>query len=196
MNNGFIRHPHYRLGLFFVLFAATLMLAACGGGKNLRGGETPTAIDGMSGAGDRGATQGTRVRDLDVRGLEGIPQRDRAMFTDPNNPLSTRVIYFAFDSSAIPSRFSKVLEAHADYLSEQPDVKLRLEGHTDERGTREYNIALGERRAEAVEKILVLSGARSNQITTLSFGEERPAVQGSSDEAYAKNRRVELVYVK
>ena len=75
-------------------------------------------------------------------------------------------------------------------------MRLRLEGHTDERGTREYNVALGERRAESVQKALVLAGAGSNQLSTLSFGEERPAELGSSEAAYAKDRRVELIYVQ
>lgn len=183
-----------RLGLLMVLFAAAFVLAACGGNKGLRGGPgTPPAMQGGAG-GNQG--QGVRGRNIDVRGLEGIPAEDRAMFTDPNNPLSTRIIYFAFDSSAIPSRFARVIQAHASYLAKHPQVNLRLEGHTDERGTREYNVALGERRAESVEQAMVLSGASSNQITTLSFGEERPASLGSNPEAYAQNRRVELIYVE
>lgn len=183
-----------RLALVLILCLAAVVLAACGGNKGLRGGEgTPPAVEG-NGSGDQGS--GIRGRDIDVRGLEGIPSEDRAMFTDPDNPLSTRIIYFAFDNSSIPQRFSPVIQAHAKYLSKHPNVHLRLEGHTDPRGTREYNVALGERRAESVKQAMVFSGASRDQITTLSFGEERPAVPGNSSEAYAKDRRVELIYVK
>ncbi|MAA76031.1 MAG: peptidoglycan-associated lipoprotein [Salinisphaeraceae bacterium] len=133
---------------------------------------------------------------LNERGLQGIPMEDRAMFLDPNNPLSTRIIYFDFDSSQIPARFEQAITAHANYLANHRNITLRLEGHTDERGTREYNVGLGERRAQAVERGLTLSGAGAEQITTLSFGEERPAAFGSDDSAYDKNRRVELIYVK
>jgi len=129
---------------------------------------------------------------LNDRGLLGISKEDRAMFLDPNNPLSTRVIYFDYDSSRIQSQFNSALQAHAKYLSNHGNVKLRLEGHTDERGTREYNVALGERRAESVQKVLVLSGSGGNQLSTLSFGEERPAEIGDA----SANRRVELIYTQ
>lgn len=189
--NASVHQAGRRMGLLLVLFATALVLAACGANKEMRDGtQTPVAQGGY----DQG--QGVPGQNVDVRGLAGIPPGDRGMFTDPNNPLSTRIIYFGFDSSAIPSRFGPVISAHARYLAKHPQVNLRLEGHTDPRGTREYNIALGERRAESVAKALVLSGANSNQITTLSFGEERPAMPGNSAEAYARDRRVELVYVR
>lgn len=189
--NASVRTASHRMGLLLVLFAAALVLAACGANKEMQDGtQTPVAQDGY----EQG--QGLQGQNIDVRGLEGIPAEDRDMFTDPNNPLSTRIIYFGFDSSAIPTRFGAVISAHARYLAKHPRVRLRLEGHTDPRGTREYNVALGERRAETVEKALVISGANSNQITVLSFGEERPAMAGNSAEAYARDRRVELVYVR
>ncbi|ROO25861.1 membrane protein [Salinisphaera orenii MK-B5] len=183
-----------RCALAVVMVLAAFALAACGGNKNLRDGEDLPAA-GMDGGGDQGMGMQSG-RDIDVRGLEGIDPEDRSMFTDPDNPLSTRIIYFDLDSSAIPSRFSQAISAHGRYLSEHPDVNLRLEGHTDERGTREYNVALGERRAESVQQALVLSGASDSQLSTLSFGEERPAELGSGEEAYSKNRRVEFIYTK
>ena len=183
-----------RCALAVVMMLAAFALAACGGNKNLRDGEDLPAA-GMDGGGDQGMGMQSG-RDIDVRGLEGIDPEDRSMFTDPDNPLSTRIIYFDLDSSAIPSRFSQAISAHGRYLSEHPDVNLRLEGHTDERGTREYNVALGERRAESVQQALVLSGASDSQLSTLSFGEERPAELGSGEEAYSKNRRVEFIYTK
>lgn len=188
-----------RSGLILILFAAALTLAACGSNKSMRGAGTPTAVmQGTGPAADAGVDQGRgiRGRNINVSWLQGIPPEDRAKFMDPSSPLSVHTIYFGFDSAAIPPRFAPVIEAHAEYLAKHPNVHLRLGGHTDERGTREYNVALGQRRAEAVKRALVLSGAPANQITTLSFGEERPAVIGHTLEAYAKNRRVELVYVE
>ena len=183
-----------RFSLITLLMVAMLVLGACGGKKNLRDGDDLPAA-GMGGQGDQGMGMNSG-RDIDVRGLEGIDPADRAMFTDPNNPLSTRIIYFDLDQSAIPSRFSQAIQAHGRYLSQHPNVKLRLEGHTDERGTREYNVALGERRAESVQQALQLSGANSGQLSTLSFGEERPAELGSNESAYSQNRRVEFIYTK
>jgi peptidoglycan-associated lipoprotein len=104
------------------------------------------------------------------------------------------VIYFDYDKSDIKSDYVSVIAAHAKYLSGNASVKVRLEGNTDERGSREYNIGLGERRAQAVRRALMLQGVSENQITTLSYGEERPAVDGHDEAAYAKNRRVEISY--
>ena len=89
----------------------------------------------------------------------------------------------------------QVVAAHAKYLAAHPSQRVRLEGHTDERGSREYNIGLGERRAQAVRRAMLLQGAVEGQISTVSFGEERPAVTGHDEEAWAKNRRVEIVYL-
>lgn len=181
-----------RLMLVMVLLASALAVTACAGNKNVRGnGGMPQA--GMQGSNGQASGTGQR-RDIDVRGLQDIPQGDRHLFTDPNNPLSTRTIYFALDSSSIASKYGKVIQAHAHYLANHPKVHLRLEGNTDERGTREYNVALGERRAESVKQALVLSGANASQITTISYGEERPAVLGHTKAAYAKNRRVDFIY--
>jgi peptidoglycan-associated lipoprotein len=107
---------------------------------------------------------------------------------------AANVIYFDFDSSEIRSEFGPVINAHARHLAAAGATQIRLEGHTDERGSREYNIALAERRAQAVRRALMLQGAGDKQLTTVSYGEERPAVQGSDESAYDKNRRVELVY--
>lgn len=109
-------------------------------------------------------------------------------------PLSKRVVYFAFDSSEIKTKYAKLLAAHGEYLGANPDVSVTVEGHTDERGSREYNLALGERRAESVKQVLTLNGADAEQIETVSYGEERPAVQGHDEEAWSKNRRAKLVY--
>ncbi|MDH5179734.1 MAG: peptidoglycan-associated lipoprotein Pal [Gammaproteobacteria bacterium] len=105
-----------------------------------------------------------------------------------------RVIYFEFDSSNIQSDFQEVITAHAAYLAAHPDTTIVLEGHADERGTREYNIALGERRARAVQQLLTLQGVVEKQIQVISFGEERPVAMGHDESAWSLNRRVEILY--
>lgn len=104
------------------------------------------------------------------------------------------IIYFDYDRAEIKPEFVPVVAAHAKYLNGNTARKARLEGHTDERGSREYNIGLGERRSQAVRRALLLQGVAESQITTVSYGEERPATQGSDEAAYSRNRRVEMVY--
>ena len=106
------------------------------------------------------------------------------------------VVYFDFDSSEISPQYVKVVSAHAAYLVKFPTARVRLEGHTDERGSREYNIGLGERRAQTVRRALMVQGVAEAQITTVSYGEERPAVEGSDEAAFAQNRRVEMVHTQ
>jgi peptidoglycan-associated lipoprotein len=104
------------------------------------------------------------------------------------------VIYFDYDRSDIRPEYAALINSHAKFLAASAGIRIRIEGHTDERGSREYNIALAERRAQAVKSALNLQGANEAQLTTVSYGEERPAVAGSDEAAYEKNRRVELVY--
>ena len=106
-----------------------------------------------------------------------------------------RIVYFDYDSSDIRPEFVEVVAAHGRFLGANTRIRVRLEGHTDERGSPEYNIGLGERRAQALRRALLLQGVADAQIATLSYGEERPAVAGSDENAYAKNRRVEIVYI-
>jgi peptidoglycan-associated lipoprotein len=110
--------------------------------------------------------------------------------------LAKRTIYFDFDSSEIRGEGTDIVAAHAKYLAARGGLKVRLEGHTDERGSREYNIGLGERRAQAVRRALLLQGASEAQLSTVSYGEERPAAAGSDEAAWTKNRRVEIVYLQ
>lgn len=105
------------------------------------------------------------------------------------------VFFFEFDRSVVRQEFLPDLEKHARFLANNPSARVRLDGHTDERGTREYNMALGERRAQAVERVLLVNGANAGQIETVSYGEERPAVMGSHEGAWSQNRRVELRYL-
>jgi peptidoglycan-associated lipoprotein len=109
--------------------------------------------------------------------------------------LAKRVIYFDFDNSEIKGEGTDIVAAHAKYLANNPTARVRLEGNTDERGSREYNIGLGERRAQAVRRALLLQGAADGQLSTVSYGEERPASAGHDETAWAKNRRVEIVYL-
>ena len=104
------------------------------------------------------------------------------------------IIYFDYDRAEIKPEFVPVVTAHAKYLNGNTARKARLEGHSDERRSREYNIGLGERRAQAVRRALLLQGVAESQITTVSYGEERPAAQGGDEAAYSRNRRVEMVY--
>lgn len=113
---------------------------------------------------------------------------------DPNSMLSKRVIYFDFDSNQVKEEFRPLVTAHAKYLSQNNRAKMVLQGHTDERGSREYNLALGQRRADAVKQMMSLLGAEAPRIETVSYGEEKPRVQGSSESAFAENRRAEIVY--
>lgn len=105
-----------------------------------------------------------------------------------------RTFYFDFDQARLSERDLRVLAMHAEYLRDFRNRSVLIEGHCDERGTREYNLALGERRAQAVQQYLASAGVRSSQIEIVSYGEERPADSGSTESAYAKNRRAEMVY--
>ena len=108
--------------------------------------------------------------------------------------LVRRVVYFDFDQSDIKSEFAQVLSCHAKYLRDRPSARITLEGHADERGSREYNLGLGERRGNAVNGALVANGGAASQLTVVSYGEERPVANGSDEASWAQNRRVEIVY--
>lgn len=146
---------------------------------------TPTAATGAAGTGagaNAGATPQSQVAAVD------LTKNDNAAAMS-NLP---RVVYFDFDSFVVKDDYRPVVEANAKALAADRKRHIAVEGHTDERGGSEYNLALGQKRAEAVAKSLELLGANDNQIEAVSFGKERPAVQGSDEAAYAKNRRAEL----
>jgi peptidoglycan-associated lipoprotein len=117
-----------------------------------------------------------------------------AALRDPGNILSRRSVYFDFDSNLIKDEFRPLVTAHARYLQQNPGAKIRIEGHADERGSREYNIALGQRRSEAVKQMMQLLGARPDQIESVSFGEEKPKATGHDEASWAENRRGDIVY--
>ena len=118
----------------------------------------------------------------------------QAVLDNVNSDIDTRVIYFQFDSEKISEDSLRTLEAHGDFISTNANVFLRLEGHSDERGSREYNIALGDRRAQSVRRVLLFQGASVDQLETVSYGEEQPAVSTHTEDSWSKNRRVDLVY--
>ncbi len=138
---------------------------------------------------DAAAEDAARTRGIEsATGFQGHP------LDDPNSPLSKQVIYFDFDSAEILDAHRFVIEAHAAYMAENPGSAVTLEGHTDERGSREYNLGLGERRSQSVRRMLVLLGAQGGQLQTVSYGEEKPEVDGHDESAWKYNRRVVLVY--
>ncbi|HVC49639.1 MAG TPA: peptidoglycan-associated lipoprotein Pal [Burkholderiales bacterium] len=116
-------------------------------------------------------------------------------FMDPNNPLSKMSIYFDTDKSHIKSQYMPIISAHAQYISSHPSAHVRLEGNCDERGSTEYNLALGERRAVAVEKVMEADGVSSSQLETISYGKEKPKALGHDEAAWAQNRRTDIDYL-
>ncbi len=129
--------------------------------------------------------------------VERLNPRD---YTDPRNLdnadslLSERVIYFEFDRSNVRANFRPVIEAHAEYLRANPSARVLLEGHADERGSREYNLGLGERRGNSVQDLLRANNVPSGQVEVVSYGEERPVCRESNEDCWQRNRRVEIVY--
>jgi len=136
------------------------------------------------------------VKPLPESGMSEKSLSDPAsMLKDPSNPLSKRSIYYDFDAYNIKEEFQTVVEAHAKFLLEHKAMKMRVEGNCDERGSREYNLALGQRRADSVKRALTLLGVPGKQIETVSFGSEKPKANGHDDDAWAENRRSDLAYV-
>jgi peptidoglycan-associated lipoprotein len=127
-------------------------------------------------------------------GLNNQSQLQLNPLQDPNSPLAKRIVYFDFDSDQVKADSLKTINVHGKYLATHPTQKIRLEGHADGRGTREYNLALGERRAESVSRLLQLQGVLDDQIEIISYGEELPAAPGHDERSWALNRRVEIVY--
>jgi peptidoglycan-associated lipoprotein len=119
---------------------------------------------------------------------------DRPVSTATESEETDRVVRFAFNSSALDEENTRIVEEHARYLLANPNAKIRIEGHADERGTREYNLALGERRAKAVAKVLRVLGVGADRIETRSYGEEKPVAMAHNESAWAQNRRGEFVY--
>lgn len=167
--------------------AAAVLLAGCASKVRLDDSNVPVESRTGAAAGAAGANAGgtgqSSVASVDLAGSKA---------QQANN--LPRVIYFDFDSFVVKDEFKPVVAQHAKLLTGDRSKRLSIEGHTDERGGREYNLALGQKRAESVLKSLTLLGANANQLEDVSFGKERPAASGSDEQAWAQNRRVELNY--
>jgi peptidoglycan-associated lipoprotein len=168
--------------VLMLLTVSALGLAACrGGGDTLPTDTGPSAVD-------TGATTSP------LGGGPGSGSPISAAEAEQQRLLGLLVVYFDYDQADIRPEFNAQLQAHGRRLAQNASLTMRLEGHADERGSREYNIGLGERRAQAVRRVLMLQGAQATQLTTVSYGEERPAQTGSDEESWRLNRRVEMSY--
>jgi len=123
-----------------------------------------------------------------------VTSKGSAALKDPANILSRRSIYYDYDRFDVKDEYRSLVEAHAKYLRENPAARMLIQGNTDERGGREYNVGLGQRRSEGVKRMLMLLGARENQIESVSLGEEKPQAEGSNEQAWSKNRRSDMLY--
>lgn len=169
--------------LFLLVLAAAL--AACAGKKPRPEDTQPDTAPGTertTGAETAGTERGDR--------FSGHVLDD----PDPDNLLYKKVVHFDFDRSEIKSEYRRIVQAHGEYLAGNPQASVTLEGHTDERGSREYNLGLGERRADAVAEMLRAYGATASQITRVSYGEEQPVATCSEESCWWQNRRVEFIY--
>ena len=157
--------------------------------------EAPVDDKSTTGVPAAGATPGTTTSGTTTSGISGTATgTGMNPLKDPNNVLSKRSVYFEFDSFVVEDKYKAQIEAHSKYLIGNKSAKVTLQGHTDERGSREYNIALGQKRAEAVKRVMVLMGAQDVIIETVSYGKEKPKREGHDEAAWAENRRVDIVY--
>lgn len=160
-----------------------------GGPKINRYGSNQGDMYGNNGMGGPGGANGGGYGYNGRGGATGDPELD-----DPSSPLSKRIVYFHYDSYEVLPEYQSVVSAHANYLAAHPDRNVVLEGHADERGSPDYNVALSEQRAQAVARMMQLQGATNGQIRVVSYGEEKPAVPGHDESAWQQNRRVEISY--
>jgi len=177
----------YRRTLVLIL-AGCLGLAACASKPPKPSAATQQSTAGGAGAESQGAEGGANANGGPFGNQNSVPGPQQGM-------LAKRSIYFDFDSAVIKGEGTDIVAAHAKYLSDHADARVRLEGNTDERGSPEYNIGLGMRRAQAVRQALLLQGASANQITVVSYGSEHPVDPAHNEAAWAKNRRVDIVYL-
>jgi len=178
----------------------SLNLAGCslfGGGES---GDDVAPVTGPGGDATAAQTQGVDNSDsfsgVETQATDGNYTSNSAPNAGnvPQDLLSQRVIYFEYDSSEVSAEGQAIIQAHARYLAQNTNARIELQGHADERGSREYNIALGEQRALSVARLMKLQGSADNQLDSVSFGEEKPVALGNDNAAWSQNRRVELVY--
>jgi len=166
----------------FAIAVFALLAAAC---SSTPEGEGGAAVEDRTPGGSRG---GTSTQPITTTTIPGDPLKD------PSSPLAKRSVYFDFDRDDIKDEYRPMLEAHAKYLAQNQGKKMLIQGNADDRGSREYNIGLGQRRADAVKRTLVLMGAAEVQIESVSLGEEKPVCTEQTEECWAKNRRADLLY--
>jgi peptidoglycan-associated lipoprotein len=197
-------NPGIKSWLLVTLIVAVVSACTTTQEEMSAGGDGAPVVDesqsGSSGTVD-GGSDGAEATGLDgADGGDGTPIADYGAMTAmeqlnrTDGDLAGRTIYFEYDSAKLTSESIVILETHGNFIAGNGEVKVRLEGHGDERGSREYNIALGDRRAQSVRRVLLFQGASSDQVETVSYGEEKPMESGHDDAAWSKNRRVELIY--
>ena len=174
---------------FYPLIASGLLIAGCATEEQKPAASAP--VEQAKPAAKPQAVESKPVTRVDTGKPSASPF---AMLKDPNNILSRRSIYYDFDKFDIKDEFRPLVEAHAKYLRENPGAKMLIQGNADERGSREYNVSLGQRRSDSLKKMLSLLGARENQIESVSLGEEKPACVEHTEDCYAKNRRDDMLY--
>ena len=179
-----------KLVRYFVILSVMVTLAGCPFGPLKKKGDV---TDETAEQKDKGDTTLTQQQDSPEKFASGGTMEVSSL-NDPNSPLSQRVLYFELDSSQIKDEDREIITVHAEFLAAHPEITIVLEGHADERGSREYNIALGEKRAKSVKQLMTLQGVADKQIQLISFGEERPVALGHDDAAWNLNRRVEILY--
>ena len=179
-----------KLMRYFIVLSVIVTLSGCGLGPLKKRGDQ----SGDAAADQTQDNQYTTPGDDQAEKFSSGASLDVSSLNDPNSPLSQRVLYFDLDSSQIKDEDRDILTVHAEFLAAHSEITVVLEGHADERGSREYNIALGEKRAKAVKQIMTLQGVTEKQIQVISFGEERPVALGHDSSAWNLNRRVEILY--
>ena len=176
--------------LVAALSAASLLLASCSTTPTDEQQKPAPAEERQPGTG-QGTGEGTRVAPVDLTKQQGTGM---SALKDPNNILSKRSIFYDFDKFDVRDEYRGLVEAHAKYLRDNPGAKMLIQGNTDERGSREYNVGLGQRRSDGVKKLLMLLGAKESQIESVSLGEEKPRSEGHDEQAWTQNRRCDILY--
>lgn len=170
-----------------LLIAVPVMtLAACSSSSDID--------EGMANQSNQGTEQANQNNNVEVATLTPEQKAEEALREKYEALRQEQIIYFDFDKATVEGKYAELLQAHAEFLVQNPSVKVLIEGHADERGTPEYNIALGEYRGQAVEKYLQSLGVSASQMSVVSYGEEKPMVKSRTESAFAKNRRAVLVY--
>ena len=174
---------------FTLALSVVALMAGCSSGVKL----DDVPVEDKNASSTLGTNGGANTGNTGQSGVTGVDLSQSA--NNGAGPVGvSRIVYFDYDSYVIKSEFQSLIEAHSRFIKAAPGRKVMIEGHTDDRGGREYNLALGQKRAEAVRRSLGLLGVNDSQLEAVSFGKEKPAVEGRSEDAFAQNRRVEINY--